>query len=150
MHKFLEALIQFKTWWCLSFTGCILIYTVCSLFLGQRTMEFVMVFELIGLSAGATLLQFVCFSGRVIKKMRYSLRMVIFAVPMLGLVSLCAVVFHWFPISDGIAWMIFTIAYLLGFLGLTLGFEIYFRITGKKYDGLLGQYQAGRKKDGRA
>lgn len=148
MRKFLEAVVQLKTWWCLSFTASMVIYTVCSLLFGQRTMELVMVFELMGLSIGATLLQFVCFSGKVIKKMRYSLRMVVFAVPMLGLVTLFAVLFSWFPLDDSVAWIVFTVAYLLGFAGVTLGFEFYFWSTGKKYDGLLGQYQREKKQTG--
>lgn len=30
---------------------------------------------------------------------------------------------------------------------MTLGFELYYRISGKKYDGLLGQYRASRTRD---
>ncbi|MEG1061383.1 MAG: hypothetical protein RSD35_10175 [Oscillospiraceae bacterium] len=31
--------------------------------------------------------------------------------------------------------------FILVFIAITIGFEIYFRVTGRKYDGLLGQYK---------
>ena len=37
--------------------------------------------------------------------------------------------------------------YLFSFLLLSLAFELYYRISGKKYDGLLGQYRASRTRD---
>ena len=110
-------------------------------------MDLVMVFELLGLSVGATLLQFVCFSGKVIKKMRYSVRMLVFSIPMFGVAGLCAVLFRWFPIQDPWAWISFAAFYLLGFIGITLGFEIYYWATGRKYNGLLGQYKAGKERN---
>ena len=129
MKKILEAAVELKTWACLSFTAAVLIYTVCSLAFGERSMDLVMVFELLGLSVGATLLQFVCFSGKVIKKMRYSVRMLVFSIPMFGVAGLCAVLFRWFPIQDPWAWISFAAFYLLGFIGITLGFEIYYWAT---------------------
>ena len=147
MKKILEAAVELKTWACLSFTAAVLIYTVCSLAFGERSMDLVMVFELLGLSVGATLLQFVCFSGKVIKKMRYSVRMLVFSIPMFGVAGLCAVLFRWFPIQDPWAWIIFAAFYLLGFIGITLGFEIYYWATGRKYNGLLGQYKAGKERN---
>lgn len=37
--------------------------------------------------------------------------------------------------------------FLAVLLTMTLGFELYYRISGKKYDGLLGQYRASRTRD---
>lgn len=31
--------------------------------------------------------------------------------------------------------------FFLIFLVMTIGFDIYFRVTGRKYDGLIGQYR---------
>ena len=47
MKKILEAAVELKTWACLSFTAAVLIYTVCSLAFGERSMDLVMVFELL-------------------------------------------------------------------------------------------------------
>ena len=41
----------------------------------------------------------------------------------------------------------YTALFLAVLLTMTLGFELYYRISGKKYDGLLGQYRASRTRD---
>lgn len=146
MKKFISALTEFKTWLCLCFTGSILIYAICGMIFGNGTIECTAVFQVLGISVGVTLLQYLCFSGKVLKKLRYSLRMLIFAVPMIGLLSLFAVVFHWLPEDRPEAWGTFLIIALIVFVGISLGFEIYFWAVGKKYDGLLGQYRAKREK----
>ncbi len=92
------------------------------------------------------MLQWLCFAGVVFKKLRYSLRMLIFAVPMMGLLSLCAVLFHWFPAERPESWGAFLLAALIAFAGISIGFEIYFWAVGKKYDGLLGEYKAKKEK----
>lgn len=147
MKKIMQYAIEFKTWACLSFTAVVFVYTVCGLAFGEKSMEFVRIFQLAGLSIGATLLQFAFFSGKVIKKMRYSLRMLLFAVPMLGLIFLFALLCGWVPQGNPYAWIGFLITFLLAFIVITVGFEVYFYVTGKKYDGLLGQYQ--KRKDGK-
>ncbi len=147
MKKFLKAMAEFKTWLCLCFTGSMLIYTVCNMIFGNGTMGCDVVFQILALCVGVTLLQWLCFSGAVFKKLRYSLRMLIFSVPMLGLLSLCAAAFHWFPTDRPEAWGSFLLAALIAFVGISLGFEIYFWAVGKKYDGLLGQYRSKKAKD---
>ena len=41
--------------------------------------------------------------------------------------------------------MTFTASFFVTFLVMTIGFEVYFRLTGRKYDGLLGQYRRERE-----
>lgn len=149
MKNFLSAVTEFKTWVCLCFTGTILIYTVCQMAFGDGTMECAAVFQLLGLSLGVTFFQYLCFSGRVLKKMRYSLRMLLFSVPMMGLLALFAVVFHWFPVDRIEVWGTFLLIALAVFVGISIGFEVYFWAVGKKYDGLLGQYRAKRETEKR-
>ncbi len=146
MKKWMKAVAEFKTWACLCFTVEMVIYAGCCLIFGQAEMESVMVFELLGVAVAVSLLQFVFFSGRFLKKTRYSVRLLLFSIPMLGLLSLCAVLFHWFPVENGWAWLTFVATFVVMLLCTTLGFEIYFRAAGKKYDGLLGQYRANRAK----
>ena len=49
--------------------------------------------------------------------------------------------FRWFPTGNMLSWLIFLGIFFAIFVVMTLGFEIYFQIQGKKYDGLLGQYR---------
>lgn len=146
MKKSAEVMAEFKKWVCLCFTGQITLYAAFSLIFGQLVMDCVMVFEMLGISLAVSLMQFVFFSGHIIKKLRYSLRLVLFSLLLVGALSLCAVIFHWFPLENGGAWFFFVGAFLVCLLVFTLGFEIYFWAAGKKYDGLLGQYREKRKK----
>ncbi len=147
MKKFIGFLTEFKTWLCLCFTASMVIYTVCSLLFGNKTIECKAVFQLLGIAAGITLLQYLCFTEVIFKKLRYSLRMLIFLAPTLGLLSLFAAVFHWFPLDRLGAWAVFLLAGFLIFAAISAGFEIYFWAAGKKYDGLLGEYRKkGQKK----
>lgn len=147
MKKFIGFLTEFKTWLCLCFTASMVIYTVCCLLFGNETIECKTVFQLLGIAAGITLLQYLCFTEVIFKKLRYSLRMLIFLAPTMGLLSLFAVVFYWFPVDRLGAWAVFLLAAFLIFAAISAGFEIYFWAAGKKYDGLLGEYRKkGQKK----
>ena len=53
--------------------------------------------------------------------------------------------FNWFPKENIGSWITFMIIFIAIFIVMTIGFEIYFRIAGKKYDGLLGQYKKERE-----
>lgn len=145
MKRFLEFVSEFKNWACLCFTAEMCIYVLCSLAWGEKKMDCAVVLEFLGIALIVTLLQYICFSGKVIRKMRYSLRMLVFALPLLGILSLCAVLFQWFPSNQFSYWLIFVGTFLLMLLLITLGFEIYYLAAGKKYDGLLGQYRAKQK-----
>ena len=50
--------------------------------------------------------------------------------------------FRWFPLENAGAWASFMGIFFLSFLVLCLGFELYFRAAGKKYDALLGRWRA--------
>lgn len=74
------------------------------------------------------------------------LRLALFSLLLVGVLSLCAVTFHWLSLKNSGAWLSFVGAFLACLLVFTLGFEIYFWAAGKRYDGLLGQYREKRKK----
>ena len=61
--------------------------------------------------------------------------------------SAIAAGFGWLPAAQPGAWALFFLIFLAVLLTMTLGFELYYRISGKKYDGLLGQYRASRTRD---
>jgi len=92
-------------------------------------------------------LQIVAFTELVIKRLRYTLRLFVFAVPYLAVLSAIAAGFGWLPAAQPGAWALFFLIFLAVLLTMTLGFELYYRISGKKYDGLLGQYRASRTRD---
>ena len=61
------------------------------------------------------------------------------------IITAFAVKFEWFPIESIGAWGIFIGIFLICFIVSTILFEIYFRITGDKYTGILNEYKNKRK-----
>ena len=90
-----------------------------------------------------TLLQFAFFSGKVVKRLSYLWRMVLFAALMLAVVSACAVGFGWFPVADARSWLFFVGLFLVLFAAISLAFEVGFRLRRKVYDAL-GRYKKDR------
>ena len=129
-----------KTYAALLFTGMVILCSIIMLCLGESTVPINMLASILLVSALGTLLQFIAFTDYVIKKMRYRFRLIIYAIPFLAVLAANAALFRWFPPESG-AWLMFLLIYLVGFAGISAGFEIYFRVMGKKYDGLLGQYR---------
>lgn len=146
MKKFWEGLMEWKTAATLMFSGSVILYAVIMFFLGESVVQISALASMLIISAIGTFLQFLAFTDRVIKKMRYTIRMVIFAVPFLALITVNAYFFNWFPL-DKAHWLTFIVIFLIVFAGMTVGFEIYYHAMGKKYDGLLGQYRKQRESE---
>lgn len=142
MKKFLEGVITWKSYVCFMFSGCVCLYSVIALLTGERTLEIGILFQLLLLSAFGTLLQGIAFDETwVIKKAKYTTRLFIFIIPFFALLTAFAFFFQWFPTGQMMSWVIFLAIFLVIFVVMTVSFEIIFRVTGKKYDGLLGQYK---------
>ena len=144
MKKFIESILEWKTTAALLFSGTIILYTVIMLILGERTISAVTIASLIIICSVGTFLQLIAFSDHVIKNMRYTFRMIIFVIPFFVLLAANAYFLDWFP-SGTVNWLTLTIIFLVVFIVMTIALEIYFRYTGKKYDGLLGQYRRQRE-----
>lgn len=98
-------------------------------------------FRMLLLSTTGTFVQYLCFTDNIIKNMRYTRRLMLFGALFLPLLTGIAVAFGWFPAAKPGAWALFLGIALIVFAAMTLGFEMYFRVAGRKYDGLLGQYR---------
>ncbi len=141
MKRFWKAVAEWKTGACLLYTASMTIYLVFCTAFGQREVSRSMLWMLLAVSAAATLLQGVCFSQWVFRRMRYTLRSVLFVALFLPLLSLVAWKGAWFPVERPGAWALFLGIFFAIFLVMTVGFELYYRAAGKKYDGLIGQYR---------
>ena len=144
MKKFLKFIGELKTWGCLSFTGAICIYMFIDWLYGGEYIRYSLVVQMLAMCGIITLLQYVFFSGRVLKKPSYWLRLVIFMGLIYGVCSGFAWAFKWFPTGDPGAWVSFVVIFFIAFVVLCLGFEIYFRVLGKKYDEALGRKKSMR------
>lgn len=145
MKKFLKGLIEWKMSACALFTAAMFIYLFFCLVFDNREVPTLVLWGLFWVSAAGSLIQAVCFSDWIIKKLRYTWRSLLFVLLFLPVLALAAWKTGWFPTDQVGAWAMFIGIFFLIFLVMTVGFDIYFQVTGRKYDGLIGQYR--RKKE---
>ena len=148
MKGFLRFVLEWETAACLSFTAAFLLYAAISLLRGEETARWTTLFSLLLVCALASAIQYLCFTDRVLKKMRYTRRTLLFLALFFPTIAGAAWLFRWFPTDQLGAWIIFAGCFAAAFAVFTLGFEIFFRAAGRKYDGLLGQYRPGRERRG--
>lgn len=141
MKKLMKCVLDWKTGVSLAFTACMLIYTVIALIMGEHQIEIKAVCAMLLLTMTGTFVQYLCFTDNIIRNMRYTRRLMLFGVLFLPLLTVIALAFGWFPSGKPGAWLLFLGLALAVFAAMALGFEMYFRIAGRKYDGLLGQYR---------
>lgn len=141
MKKLMKCVLEWKTGVSLAFTASMLIYVVIALVMGERQIEATAIIAMLLLCMAGTFVQYLCFTDNIIKNMRYTRRLMLFGVLFIPLLTGIAVAFGWFPAQKSGAWLLFLGLALAVFAAMTLGFELYFRVAGRKYDGLLGQYR---------
>lgn len=147
MKKILAMLPQFATNLCVSFTVAILVYTAfdTAFDFSKETMRRAAVYEMLLICVAATVLQYVFFSGKVVKRLSYLWRMVLFAAVLLPIVAACAMAFQWLPAGRAEYWLVFLGAFLGGYLVIALIFEAGFRLRRRIYDDALGRYKKDRE-----
>ena len=128
------------------FTGFMMVFMIISLLFKKESIEITTLLTILLFSILGSLIQYIAFTNFLIKKANYSTRLIIFVVPFLTILTLCAICFNWFPKDNIGSWVTFIIIFIVIFIIMTIGFEVYFRIVWKKYDGLLGQYKKEREK----
>ena len=146
MKRFLQVAAAMKEAAALCYSAAMCILLLLLFCFGQQTVSVRLLFSVLlaGFASGA--LQVAAFSDLLIKKLAYGKRMLVFVIPFFILLTAIAALFDWFPLAYAGAWALFAGIFLAIFLVLTAAFEWYYHLTGRKYNGLLGQY---RQKKGR-
>lgn len=147
MKKFFRAVIAIKETASLNYTAAMCVYLLFLALFRQRTASLPILFSLLLASAAAGTMQVVAFTDLFIKKLAYGWRMAVFAVPFGGMLAGLAAGFGWLPAGSAGAWALFWVIFLVIFLGITAGIEIYYRLSGKKYNDRLDWYRRNRKQD---
>lgn len=141
MKNFFKGLIEWKMSACVLFTAAIFFYLFFCLIYDNREVPTAILWGLFWVSAAGSLIQSICFSEWIIKKMRYTWRSLLFVLLFFPALAFTAWNTKWFPADRAGAWIMFIVVFFLIFIVMTVGFDIYFRVTGRKYDGLIGQYR---------
>jgi len=145
MKRFFGKVKHIQIYAAYNFTAMMCVFTLVAFILKLKTIPYLTIAELIIISLICATLQWLAFSDDVFKRLAYKWRIVIFMIPLLGVLTSFAVKFKWFPVDDTRAWVIFITIFLTCLLGCIICFEIYYRSTGNKYNGLLKEY---RKRQG--
>lgn len=145
MKRFLKYVMSSL---CFMYTGAMVIYLVFCMVFDDQMVSTTMLWTLLLACALGALIQMICYSQFIIKSMRYTLRSVLFIVLFLLTLALLGWKAQWFPAENLGSWAMFVGMFFAIFIIMTIGFDIYFRITGRKYDGLLGQYRKEKEERG--
>ena len=145
MNKFWNAVLEWKVAAGLLYLGTMLVYLICCAASKRTQVETSMLWTLLLVCAAGSLIQGLCFTDWVFQKLRYTWRLALFCLLFLPLLAVTAWAFQWFPMERE-SWMVFWGIFLVIFAAMTIGFEMYYRLTGRKYDGLLGQYRREKEK----
>ena len=146
MKKFLQIVIAIKERASLSYTAAMFIYMVFLWVFKQEAAPLSMLFSLMIVCVAAGTMQLVAFSDLLFKKLAYGWRLVVFVIPFGAVLTAFAVGFGWFPTEDAGAWVEFGVIFIVIFLAITAGIEIYYRLSGRKYDDKLDWYRRSREK----
>ena len=139
MKKLIEISVAIKSVAAMVFAGQIIIYLIIGTFFGLTGMDFILIWQTVAIATITGILHYIAFTESVIKKMRYSIRLIVFSLPLYTIIAAFALIFKWFP-STLYTWILFTVFFLIVFGVLTAAFEIYTKITGKKYNESLEAY----------
>ena len=90
MKKFFDIVMPVKTAACYIFTATMCVYAVLDLVFGWGGLPDNYLFSFLLLSLAGGVLQIVAFTELVIKRLRYTLRLFVFAVPYLAVLSAIA------------------------------------------------------------
>lgn len=141
MKTFLKCAVAVKTNACLMFTGSMAVLAVVYGLILDWPITWALILELLLINFLCALVQFVFFSGVCLKKMSYLKRMLCALPALLVVVAGAGMIFRWFPVDRWQSWAIFLSVFAAIFVAIALGFAVYFRIVGQKYDDLLKQYK---------
>lgn len=146
MKRFLQAVTHCKTYISLGYTATVCVTMAAYWLFGFEAIPISMLFQLLLVNLCSILLSTLCFSPVLFGRMRYTRRLVLFLLLLFGMIAGFAFVCGWFPVERWDSWLIFTVIFFAVGGLMTLGFEIYFRASGNRYDGLLREYHKAHDK----
>ncbi len=147
MKRFFQVVVTIKERAALCYTAAMCFYMLFLWAFKQEAAPLPILFSQLLVSVAAGTMQVVAFSDLLFKKLAYGWRMVVFAIPFFAVLTAFAVGFGWFPTENVGAWVTFVAIFIVIFLFITLGIELYYRLSGRKYDDRLDWYRRNREKE---
>ena len=140
--------ILIKTYAAMFFTGLIILYMVTgsayAFFTGELfdySVPFMFIIQSLVLAVVTSLLWAVFFGEGVIKKMRYFMRLILFALTLIPVFAVCLWLFYAAFTEWTFLWLIIAGMLAVGLIIISLLFERYFKLIGKQYTDVLNHYK---------
>ena len=145
MKKFFQVVMAIKECTALCYTAAMCFYMFFWWVYKGETVPLSALFSLLLVCIAAGTMQVAAFSDLLFKKLAYGWRMMVFAVPFFVVLTAVAVGFGWFPTGSAGAWVIFVAIFIVIFLAITAGIELYYCLSGKRYDDRLDWYRRNKE-----
>lgn len=131
---------------CVGFTAIMLVSMVMgSIFASEEAKQGInLCWSIFGVCVAAAALQLVFFTPTIIRRMPNALRSALFGLCLYAVLAVTAVAMGWFPSHNLMAWVSFTITYLLIFAVLSVIFSLSYKRQQRELDEKLAEY---RRKD---
>ncbi len=142
MKKSMALIFHIKSYGCMIFAASILAYGLfCLIFGWTDSLKISVIFQFAGLSLLLSTWQYVCFTEKVFKKMKYIWRFVLFTVPWYVLFMVLANVLNWFTINSIEQWLLYTAIFFAIEGGISIAYFIFTKFTKERWDKQLKSYQ---------
>lgn len=132
---------------CMNFCIAFTIFMLMSMVFGmifadeQAKQGILYCWTIAGAMLAAAIMRLIFFTPFVIRKMSYPLRTVLFGVCFYGVLAVLGAAFDWFPADEPVAWISFTVIYLVTLALLTVIFSALYRRETKRLNEKLVEYK---------
>ncbi len=146
MKKFFQVCTSIKELTALCYTAAMCFYMFFLWVFKQEDASLSMLFSLLLVCMAAGTMQVAAFSDLLFKKLAYGWRLMVFVVPFGAVLTATAVICGWFPTDQTAAWVMFGVVFVLIFVAITGGIELYYRLSGRKWNDRLDWYRKNGEK----
>jgi hypothetical protein len=144
MKKFVEITVQFKFVWGLFFSASLLLYTTISMIFGNRSMELIVVWQLVAITLLLTFFHYLFFGELILTSLSMKLKVIIHSVLCYLTILLLFCLFSWIKLSNPSDLSIFTGGYIFLYFSCISSFYIYYKVTGEELNDRLTAYKEKR------
>jgi hypothetical protein len=137
----MEMTVQIKLVWSIFFAAAMLIYVTINMIAGNSTMEFIAVWQLVGLTLVITLIHYLFFGEIILNSLKIKSKLIIHSILCYILLLLPSHAFNWINIFKLSNLTIFTGAYIFVYLACIFSFYIYYKSTGEELNKKLTAYK---------
>jgi len=150
MKSITSLAIYIKSLASMIFSGLIILYMVAGWLYWEITkvpfsftIPFIFLIQGVFLSLAISILWYVFLSDNILKKLHYSIRLVLFVFLLVFILTVCLLTFYAQPTNWAKLWLIVASAIVCGTTAISIIGEIYFKMTGKRYTEILDLYKKG-------